>query len=103
MDKKTPYEILEDLSGEVVADSLDEFEVDTKMGFYKILKDEKVEAKNVEDPRAKVAEALTEKKMVADFDLNKFPLDENEDDTPEQKEHKEFLMSLFKIYFNRFY
>ena len=43
------------------------------------------------------------KNVIIEFDLNKFLIDDNEDDGYEEKELKEVIKSLLKIYLHRFY
>ena len=41
------------------------------------------------------------KNAVTEFDLNKFPINDDEDD--EEKEFKEVMKNLLRIYIHRFY
>ncbi|KAJ1420762.1 hypothetical protein SESBI_14171 [Sesbania bispinosa] len=95
-------EIVEDsLEGEIVEDSLDGVDALIEIDLNK--SDDEAQSKNLKDPGAGATNIGSKKDEVAEFDLNKFPIDDGEDVGPEEKQPKEVVRNMLKIYLPRFH
>ena len=88
---------------EVIEDSFKGAEAIPHIDFNKVLEDEEVESKELKDPSVEALASVLEKNEVANFDLNKFPTEESENEVHKDKGMKEVVKSLLKIFLHKFY
>ncbi|KAJ1384406.1 hypothetical protein SESBI_42546 [Sesbania bispinosa] len=88
---------------EIVEDSYEGLEEIPCVDLNKIPDDEEVQSTKHEDPNAKTLAAVSPNNEDVDFDLNKFPVEDDEDDNYENMEVKEVIWRMLKIFLPRFF
>lgn len=88
---------------EVVQDSFEGATTVEELNLNKHAEQDKVQSRKTEESICCVTQDVFNEEEVSIIDLNKFPEDDYENDSFEEKENKKPVRSMLRIYLDRFY